>query len=73
MFIKFEGCFLRGQEVQIQTVALLTLEFNWYIANTLGNPLFSEIVVIGQSSSKCPSSSSCTATFMKFVWLFLFF
>ena len=33
-----------------------TLNLIVLFAKTLGNPLFSEIVVLGQSSSKCPAS-----------------
>ena len=70
---EFEGCFLRGQ---VRSNAFKV--FNGYIVESwillvplqkkLENLLFSEIVVTGQSSSKCPSSSSRTVK-DRYSWL----
>ena len=70
---EFEDCFLRGQ---VRSNAFKV--FNGYIVESwillvplqkkLENLLFSEIVVTGQSSSKCPSSSSRTVK-DRYSWL----
>ena len=59
---EFEGCFLRGQVRSNAFKVLVPLQ------EKLENLLFSEIVVIGQSSSKCPSSSSRTVK-DRYSWL----
>ena len=61
---KFEGRFLKGQVssngLKFTSVAQFNLYFYWSVYKKLENLLLSENVVIGQSSSECPTLSVCT-------------
>ena len=67
---RFEGCFLRGQVSSkgfkvFNECIVEYLNFNGPFAKKLENLLFSEMIVIGQSSSECPGLSSHTITTLK--------
>ena len=67
---RFEDCFLRGQVSAngfkvFNDCIVAYLNFIGPFAKKLENLLFSEMIEIGQSSSKCPGLSSHTITILK--------